>query len=603
MPVTAPPSSPTAAANVPQAFLFTATRQPEDLAAVAVDESLSLTWAQLLERVRNLAAGLVGLGVKPGDAVGLMLKNRPEFMLADVAVMCLGGVPFSIYPTLPVAQILPILENAEARVVLCEQAFLPLIMGARGAGAPLEQVVVLEGGAEGCLDWPAVEAAGADMVFDLRARIESVASNALAAIVYTSGTTGPAKGVELTHAGVLKVVDNNMRYLALQPSHRYLSWLPTAGMAERVTSHYAPLVAGGTVYFCDDPRQAAQALIKARPHVFFAPPRFWEKMRAAIQGQWNMLTESDRQQIHAAVDQQLERVRLEQVGKPVPKSLAHACARSDAQLFAPLRERLGLGTPNVYACSGGAAAPRALLEFYYAIGLPLDEVYGQTESCALGTRSPRGRLRMGTVGQAQPGVELCLAEDGEILIRSAGVMRGYRKDPAATDAVLDAQGWLHTGDIGTVDADGYYRIVDRKKEMIINSFGKNMSPVNIEAALTMAGPFISQAAVVGDGRNYNVALLTVDPVHLQAWATREGLDALSGTSELLNHPTLLREVEAQVLLANELLSRVEQIKKFRIVGTEWMPGSPELTPTMKLKRRVINAKYADVIESMYQSEE
>lgn len=589
--------------NLAQAFLVSVARQPEHLAVAAVDGSLSLTWEQLLIRVRHLAAGLSGLGVRPSDTVALMLKNRPEFMLADVAIMCLGAVPFSIYPTLPATQILPILNNADCRVVLCESDFVPLIEGAKSAGAHLDHVVVLEGGVDNCRDWMQLESDGAASDFDLESQIDNIAPDMLAALVYTSGTTGPAKGVELTHAGLLKVVQNNYQYLKFQPDYRYLSWLPTAGMAERISSHYMPLVGGGTVYYCNNPGEAASALPVARPHIFFAPPRFWEKLQAAVEAKWAKATQAEQGIIGRALQEQFERVRLQQAGLPVPDSLAQACIHSDAKWFAPIRELLGLDAPNVYVCSGGAGASRSLLEFYYAIGLPLDEVYGQTESCALGTRSPgRGQMRMGTVGKAQPGVEIRLAEDGEILIRSAGVMRGYREMPDATDSVLDSEGWLHTGDIGSMDADGYLRIIDRKKEMIINSFGKNMSPVNIEAALTMAGPFISQAVVVGDGRNYNVALLTVDPIHLQSWAEREGLST-GPIDTLFNHPALLAEVESQVQRANAQLARVEQIKKFRVVGSEWSHGSEELTPTMKFKRRVINTKYAAVIEAMYQSGE
>jgi long-subunit acyl-CoA synthetase (AMP-forming) len=355
------------------------------------------------------------------------------------------------------------------------------------------------------------------------------------------------------------------------------------------------------VYYCDDPRAAADALPVARPHIFFAPPRFWEKMRDAIEARWARLPPAEHARLADALQAHTDRVRLEQAGEKVPAEMAAYCAQTDLEWFAPLRGHLGLDTENAYRCSGGIAAPPALLTFFYAIGLPLDEVYGQTESSALGTRCPREGVRMGTVGVAQPGIEIELAEDGELLIRSPAIMRGYRKMPELTASTIDSRGWLHTGDIARVDTKGYYQIVDRKKEMIINSFGKNMSPANIEAALTSAGPFISQAVVIGDARPYNVALLTLDKLQLTAWIAQHDIHPHIQPNELVQDPRLLSEVGEEVRRANEQLSRVEQIKKFHMFVNEWLPGAPELTPTMKLKRQVIREKYAAEIEAMYKS--
>jgi long-subunit acyl-CoA synthetase (AMP-forming) len=244
-------------------------------------------------------------------------------------------------------------------------------------------------------------------------------------------------------------------------------------------------------------------------------------------------------------------------------------------------------------------APIPVLEFFHAIGLPLEEAYGLTESAGLGTRSPKGKNRIGTVGKAQPGVEVKLAEDGEILIRHPGVMRGYRKQPEATAAAKDADGWLHTGDVGAVDADGYFRIVDRKKDIIINSFGKNMSPANIEGALTSGARFISQAVVVGDGHNYNVALLTLDSTFVMRWAQEHRLPNSQDIDLLSRNPEIVAQVDSEVKRANEQLARVEQIKRFQIVGGEWLPGTDIVTATMKLKRRAILHRYEAEIEALY----
>lgn len=593
----AAPASPNPGTVVSE-FLRTVQEHPDVVAVRTVDGASSLTWMQVRQRVASLAAGLRRLGVRHGDTVALMLKNRPEFLVADAAVMCLGAAPFSIYATSPVGQIVEALENSDARVILCEHAFLPQILEASVLWPNLENVIVLEGGTTaGTLDWAQVEAGAKG--FDLDAAVALVRPHDLAAIVYTSGTTGPAKGVELTHASIVTIARTNHLLLACAPTNRYLSWLPTAGMAERITTHYVPLIYGGTVSFCDDTRLVAQALPKVSPHVFFAPPRFWEKLMGAIEAQWAGLPESERAAVTQALAAAIEKVRLEQAGEPVPSALAARCDQAERDLFAPLRQRLGLGAENLYACSGGAAASKPLLEFFFALGLPLDEPYGQTESSALGTRSPRDQIRIGSVGKAQPGVEVMLAVDGEILIRSQATMRGYRKQTDATGATKDEQGWLHTGDLGTVDADGYFRIVGRKKDTIINSFGKNMSPVNIESALTMAGPFVCQAVVVGEARNYNVAVLTVDSEYVKTWAKRNGLSSPEDISALVRDPRVRVEVEREVKLANEKLARVEQIKKFHIAGGEWLPGSLEVTPTMKLKRRVIADQYASDIEALY----
>lgn len=599
----------TAAASIPprhpdtviKGFLRTVEQYGDLIAVDSLDGKTRLTWRQVRERVEALAAGLSRIGVRHGDTVALMLKNRPEFLFADLAIMALGATPFSLYATLPAAQIVPLLDNSDARIVLCERAFLNQIRGAQKDWPALATVVLLEGdGGAGTIDWSDVEKGGAEG-FDFEAAVAAVRPDDLATIVYTSGTTGPAKGVELPHSSVIAFATIVEHWLRFFPGQRILSWLPTAHTTERVAGHYLPLLNGCTITFCDDPMNIMAAVKQVHPHIFFSPPRLWEKIKLGIEKQWAALPEDARLAVHEALQRSLEKVRLEQAEKPVPTALAEAVTADDARFFAPVRKALGLDAEGLFVGSGGAMAPIALVEFFHAIGLPLDEAYGMTESAALGTRSPKGKIRIGTVGKAQPGVEVKLAEDGEILIRHAGVMRGYRKQPEATAAIKDAEGWLHTGDIGTMDADGYFRIVDRKKDIIINSFGKNMSPSNIEGALTGAGNFISQAIVVGDGRNYNAALLTLDSAHLRAWAAERGVGG-QDIDALCRNPEVLAEVEAEVARANEQLARVEQIKKFHIVGGEWLPGSEAVTATMKLRRRAILKQYADEIEAMYAEE-
>lgn len=583
--------------TVVKGFLRTVEQHGDLVAIDSLDGKTRLTWRQVRQRVEVLAAGLSLLGVRRGDTVALMLKNRPEFLFADLAIMSLGATPFSIYATLPAVQIVPLLDNSDATIVLCERTFLAQIQGAQQAWPALATVVLLEGGGgAGTIDWAELEKNGAEG-FDFEAAVAEVLPDDLATIVYTSGTTGPAKGVELPHSSVIAFATIVEHWLRFFPGQRILSWLPTAHTTERVAGHYLPLLNGCTITYCDNPMSIMDAVKQVHPHIFFSPPRLWEKVKFGIEKQWAALPEDIQQAVRQALQRAIEKVRLEQKEQSVSAKLAEACAEDDAKYFAPVRKALGLDAEGLFVGSGGAMAPIALVEFFHAIGLPLDEAYGMTESAALGTRSPKGKIRIGTVGKAQPGVEVKLAEDGEILIRHNGVMRGYRKQPEATAEIKDTDGWLHTGDIGTIDADGYFRIVDRKKDIIINSFGKNMSPSSIEGTLTGAGSLISQAVVAGDGRNYNVALLTLDSVHVWAWAMEH-----VSLASLCLIPEVHEAVEAEVARANQQLSRVEQIKKFHIAGGEWLPGSDAVTATMKLKRQAILKKYADEIDALYTDE-
>lgn len=586
-------------ATLGEGFLNTIEEFPSTIASRTAGNSDTKTWAEIYIEVEMLANSLYQLGVRKGDTVAILLKNRPEFLIADLAAMCLGAAPFSIYATLPVTQIVPQLQNADAKIAICEQDFLPQVMEAQQVYPNLEKVILLEGGGdEKTIDWSGLFNEVND--FDLKSHIDQIEPNDLATIIYTSGTTGPAKGVELTHGGLVELVRTNNLFLDLFSGERFICWLPMAGMAERISSYYQGLICGGTIVFCDDPQKVIGLLPDVSPHIFFSPPRLWEKIKDVIEQRWKKLPEDEQTQIYHAISRNIERVDLEQSGLPVPRKLAKECAEYDQIWFKPLRNIMGFGADNIYVTSGGAAAPLELLKFFYAIGLPLDECYGQTESCALGTRNPRNAMRIGTVGKIQPGVEFKFGPDNEILLRSPAIMHRYRKMNDKTAEVKDAEGWLHTGDIGEMDSDGYMKIVDRKKDMIINSFGKNMSPVNIESVLSDAGPFIAQAVCIGDARRYNTAVLTLNSDYLKNWTAQHNIPHSDDFTELLNDPRLIAAVDAEVQRANKSLSRVEQIKKFILVGKEWLPGDDELTPTMKIKRKVIAEKYGDKIDALYE---
>jgi long-chain acyl-CoA synthetase len=378
---------------------------------------------------------------------------------------------------------------------------------------------------------------------------------------------------------------------------RVISWLPAAHIAERMAHHYIPVIYAGNVTCAPNPREVLSYLPGVRPNWFFAVPRIWEKLKAGLETMQAAQPEEQRKPVQEALAAATERVRLRQQGKVVPPELEARVAKADEELFSKLRQMLGLD--QLVAVNVGAApTPVEVVEFFHAIGIELAELWGMSETCGTGTCNRPGQVKIGTVGPASPGVELRLAEDGEVLCRGEFLMTSYRNQPDKTAEALDADGWLHTGDIGTIDEDGFLTIVDRKKEIIINAAGKNMSPANIEAAIKTSSPLIGQACCIGDRRPYNTALIVLDADFAPMWAQTNGLGERS-LEDLAQAPEMVQAVQAGIDAANARLARVEQIKNFTIVRGDWLPGGDELTPTIKLKRKPIAAKYADAIERMY----
>jgi long-subunit acyl-CoA synthetase (AMP-forming) len=587
-------------ANLGEALRRTAAAHPDLLAVRTLDDTVSLTWSQLRERVDALAAGLAGLGVGHRDTVALMLTNRPEFHVADLATVTLGATPFSIYLTSSPEQIEYVIGDAAARVAICERAFLARILAAKERLPLLEHVVLVdpEDGSETPAGVVALsEVEGSNAGFDVDAALAAVEPDDVATLIYTSGTTGPPKGVELAHRNILGAVRCVQEIIQLDPGARVISWLPAAHIAERAAHHYIPVVYAASITTSPDPRAIVQTLPQVRPNWFFAVPRVWEKLKAGLEAMLAAQPEEMRGRVEGALEASKRRVRLRQAGEPVPAELEQAVQAADDAVFSNLRAMLGLSevvTVNV----GAAPTPPEVIEFFHALGIELAELWGMSETCGAGTVNRPGAVRIGTVGPPSPGVEVRLAEDGELLIRGACVMKGYRGQPEKTAEALDADGWLHTGDVATIDADGYVKIVDRKKELIINAAGKNMSPANIEATLKGAAPLIGQACVIGDGRPYNTALIVLDSDFAPAWAAQQGIEG-ADLAALAADERVVAAVQAGVDAANARLSRVEQVKRFTIVQGDWLPGGDELTPTMKLKRRPIGDKYAAAIEAMY----
>jgi long-chain acyl-CoA synthetase len=583
------------ASTVAEAFRHTVAATPDRVAVRTLDDAVSLTWAALAQRVDAVAGGLAKLGVRRGDTVALLIGNRPEFHLVDLAVTTIGATPFSIYQTLPPEQIAYVVGDAGARLAIAETALLPNLLAARRELPGLERVVVIGASEAGAI--PLGEVEGSNPGFDVEAAWRSVTPEDVLTLIYTSGTTGPPKGVQLVHRNIMATARVLRQVIPVPEGGRVISWLPSAHIAERAAHHYLPLIFGLTITTCPNPKELLTYLSAVRPHWFFAVPRIWEKMKAGLEARLAGLPDEQRARVEAAFAASLEKVRLEQAGSPVPAVLADQVARADASIFAMLRSTLGLDEA-VSVNVGAAPTPREVLEFFHALGIRVGELWGMSETTGTGTVNPPERMKLGTVGKPVPGVEIRLAADGEVLIRGDVVMIGYRNMPEKTAEVLDPDGWLATGDVGEIDADGYLRIIDRKKELIINSAGKNMSPANIESALKGASPLIGQVCVIGDARPYNTALVVLDPEYAATWAAQRGI-ADTPLADLARDAHVRAAVQEAVNGANARLSRVEQIKQFHLVPGDWMPGGDELTPTMKLKRKPISEKYAREIEAMY----
>jgi long-chain acyl-CoA synthetase len=593
---TTPAQSAVDAATVAEAFRRAAANHPDLVAVRTPDDGVSLTWSQLRERVDALAGGLAKLGVRRGQCVALMLSNRPEFHIADLATVTLGATPFSIYVTYPAEEIEFLMHDSRARVAIVEQAFLAAMLQARHNLPDLEHVIVVDGEAgDDVLALSEVE--GSDPDFDAAAACAQVTGDDLATLIYTSGTTGHPKGVQLTHHAVMVTAQGVREVIEFPVGSRVISWLPAAHIAERMAHHYIPVIYSGTVTCAPNPREVLSYLPGVRPNWFFAVPRIWEKLKSGLEAMQAAQPEAQRKPVQDALAAATERVRLRQQGKPVPPELEAQVAKADEELFSKLREMLGLD--QLVAVNVGAApTPVEVVEFFHAIGVELAELWGMSETCGTGTCNRPGQVRIGSVGPASPGVEITLADDGEILCRGEFLMSGYRNQPEKTAEAIDADGWLHTGDIGTIDEDGFVTIIDRKKEIIINSAGKNMSPANIEAAIKTSSPLIGQACCIGDGRPFNTALIVLDADFAPIWAHQNGLGERA-FEDLAGEPAMVQAVQAGIDGANERLARVEQVKKFTIVRGDWLPGGDELTPTIKLKRKPIAAKYADAIGQMY----
>ena len=582
-----------------------------------------ITWRRYGELVKQASKGLMALGFQHGDKISLLSANRPEWHVIDVGAMSIGGATAAIYTTNSPEQVAYIVSHSESKVAFVDGTDqLEKILKMRSELPELKKVVVFEGyrgdaDADFVTAWDDFLASGSgidDAQFD--AATAKVKPEDLATFVYTSGTTGPPKGVMLTHSNVwatAQMLDERLPFAQLTEAGqaaRALSYLPLSHIAERMTSHLMHIYNGSETWFGESIDTLIADLQACKPTYFFGVPRVWEKFYAGVTAKMAAADPNDRKA-------KLAKKAIE-LGKEITKAEQEAIARGgsaeDAKiaLGAKLQHALldKLVLHKVRAAFGleecrlalSAAAPLApdLIWFFHSVGIKISEGYGQSEDNGPTTWHPIGKVKIGTVGQPLQGVEVKIAEDGEILVRGANVMKGYYKDDKATNETIDSDGWLHSGDVGELDEHSYLKITDRKKDLIITAGGKNIAPQELENRLKSSHPLISQVVVIGDRRPFLTALVTLDEEKAPSWGKEHGIEG--GIPEIANHERTIKEIEGAINQLNQNLAKVEGIKKFRVLERDFLQEEEEITPTMKVKRKKINEIYAEAIEDMYNKE-
>ena len=561
------------------------------------------TWAQLGRHVDEVAAGLRALGVAAGDRVGILSGNRREWQEADLAILSDGAISVPVYPTSAPPQIGHILADSASAVCFVESAdHLRRVLAQREQLPELRHVVVFDDGIDAddeiVLSYAELCGLGAELLAREGADRprSAVRPDDVATLVYTSGTTGPPKGAVLTHANIMATLGAVTRIVPLSVEDRFLSFLPLSHITERSVSHFGLIASGGETWLARSISTVAEDLAECHPTLFFAVPRVWEKFREGVEEHVADLGGVRGTLARRYVSRAFARAReVEGLGHMAfPAKVEWLLL--DAFVGAELRRRLGLDRARIVV-SGAAPIHPDLVRWFTGIGLPIAEGYGQTEVALVTTLNPLGATRIGTVGPPVPGAAVRIASDGEILVKGDNVCRGYWGNEAGTRELIDDDGWLHSGDLGALDDHGYLVITGRKKDLIITAHGKNISPQNLETDLA-GHPLIGQAVVIGDGRRYLTALLALDETAAERWAgTRHKGGA--GIEARAHDPDLRAELDAAVRAVNERHARVEQVRKWRVLPGALTIGSGELTPTLKVKRNVVNERYDDLIAEMY----
>lgn len=564
-----------------------------------------ISTAELVDRVRRLAGALADLGVKPGDRVALMAENGPHWPTVDFATLCIGGVVVPVYPTLLPEQAAYIVHDCGAKVVFAHTtAHLEGFLQHAGELAAVERYVLVQGTSDDrrvttlddLLSRGAALPASAAAQFEATAR--AVRPEDLATLVYTSGTTGQPKGVMLTHHNLTSNIEAGLAIFPFRAGYRALSFLPLSHSFERSVD-YGYFIKQCTIAYAESVSTVPQNLLEVKPQIFVSVPRVYEKVLARVQEKVAAGSPIQQRIFAWAVGVGREALPWRLQGKMPPGMLGVKLRLADRLVFAKIRERLG--GEFRFAVSGGAPLARDVAEFFWGAGVPIYEGYGLTETSPVISANGPGAVKLGTVGRIVEGVEVKIAADGEILARGPNVMQGYWNLPKETAEAIDADKWFHTGDIGEIDADGFLHITDRKKELIVNAYGKNVAPAPIENDLK-SSPFIGQAVVLGDRRKFIAALLVPEFDHLKGWAGKNGLDAA-------DVPALLADARVRDLYRQEVekvnahLPSFEKIVAWELLPQELTQETGELTPTQKVKRRVINQKFGDVIDRLYTTAE
>lgn len=556
------------------------------------------TWRQYAAEVQRAAKALIALGLEPGCTVSIIGFNRPEWVVMDVACMAIGGAPAGIYTTSSPEELQYIVHHAESKVLLVENAHQLEKAHKVWAGMPLlGHIVMMRGGAKGddprVLSWEELLAKG-DGVADARLdeRLDALEPGGLATLIYTSGTTGPPKGVMLSHQNLTWTADVARRMNEITPWDCSLSYLPLSHIAEQMFTIHGPITSGLAVYFAESIEKMVDNLKEVQPTLFFGVPRVWEKIHAGISAKLK-----DAKGAKALIAKQAMKVgrdyhdALNRGEQPSPfVELQHRLFNK--LMYAKVKEAVGMSRARV-CVSGAAPISKEVIEFLACLDMPIREVYGQSEDTGPTSFNLPGRTRFGSVGPAIPGVEVRIAEDGEIQVKGPNVFMGYYKEPQATAETL-VDGWLCSGDLGKFDQDGFLHITGRKKEIIITAGGKNIAPKNIEAALKNHH-LIAEAVVIGDRRKYLTALIVLNPEAAQKFASERGI-----SGPLHESPEIRREVQQAVDEVNTHLAQVETVKKFTILSRAFGIDTGELTPTLKVKRRKVNESFEREIEAMYE---
>lgn len=597
--------TPLQAGTMAEAFQRTVATYPDRVALRTIGGEVELTWAQLGNRVRRLTGSLAQLGCRRNGRVAMLMRNLVENHLVDYALAHLGAVPFGIFNSSTVGQIAYQIGYAEAEIVVTEARYLEKVAAAAAQlGDQVRHVIVVDPDGESPalvgnqVSLVAVEATSRG-TFDFDTSWQGIDPEDIACIIYTSGTTGQPKAAMWSHRMIMEGVRAIDAVIPL-PRRALISFLPMAHAGGRNNSHHYALAYGAAITVCPDMNDVFAALVDVHPDSFSSSPRVYEKLQVAIESLIEAEPDESRQKLKEALELGLQLSRAEEAGSA--ESIAHPAPSRQrrehrVEFFTPILEKVGLDQLNAVIIGGATVAPE-LVHFFRAIGTPMLEAYGSTE-VMLNVFNRVDDFKTGAAGKALPGVELRIADDGEVLCRGPLNFSGYFKDQEKTAEVMDADGWVATGDIGTIDEDGFLRIVDRKKEIIINSHGKNLSPAVIETAILEESSLIAQFVAIGESRRYITAIATLDPVAMQTFIGQRPELASLSLPEVVNHELVHAEVAAAVERGNSRLNTNEQVKKFAIVGPAWEPGSDILTPTAKVKRRIVAAEYSGIIEKLY----